>query len=101
MIGITPDELQILRDILEPYQKTFRFAFYGSRVKGGFEKTSDLDVLICGNEAMPSEILENIKQKCDDSRLPYIVSFCDVHKIDTDFYKLIEKDLIFVDTTGN
>ena len=97
MIGITPDELQILKDIFEPYQRNFRFACYGSRVKGGFEKTSDLDILIYGNEAMPLETLEEIRQKCDDSRLPYIVNFCDFHKVDADFYKLIEKDLVFLD----
>jgi len=101
MIGVTSDELKILKNIFAPYQPDFRFACYGSRVKGGFEKTSDLDILICGKEAMPLEKLEEIKQKCDDSRLPYIVSFCDVHKVDSDFYKLIEKDLIFVDTAEN
>ena len=97
MIGITSDELNILKDIFEPYQRDFRFACYGSRVKGGFEKTSDLDILICGKEAMPLETLEEIRQKCDDSRLPYIVNFCDFHKVDPDFYKLIEKDLVFLD----
>lgn len=97
MIGISSDELNILKNIFEPYQREFRFACYGSRVKGGFEKTSDLDILICGKEPIPFETLEEIKQKCDDSRLPYIVNFCDFHKIDADFYKLIEKDLIFLD----
>ena len=101
MIGVTPDEWNILKDILKPYQRNFRFACYGSRVKGGFEKTSDLDILICGKEPISFETLEEIKQKCDDSRLPYIVSFCDVHKIDTDFYKLIEKDLVFLNVAEN
>lgn len=101
MNGITSDELNILNGIFEPYHPDFRFACYGSRVKGGFEKTSDLDILICGKEPMPFETMEEIKQKCDDSRLPYIVNFCDVHKIDADFYKLIEKDLVFLDDTEN
>lgn len=97
MIGVTPDELNILKNIFEPYRPDFRFACYGSRVKGGFEKTSDLDILIYGKEAMPLETLEEIRQKCDDSRLPYIVNFCDFHKVDPDFYQLIEKDLFFLD----
>lgn len=96
MIGVSRDELRVLKDIFAPYQMDFRFACYGSRVKGGFEKTSDLDILICGKTVMPSEMLEEIKQKCDDSRLPYMVNFCDCHKIDPGFYKLIEKDLIFL-----
>lgn len=96
MIGVSLDELLILKDIFSPYQTDSRFACYGSRVKGGFEKTSDLDILICGKTVMPSEMLEEIKQKRDDSRLPYMVDFCDFHKIDPGFYKPIEKDLIFL-----
>lgn len=101
MIGVSLHELRVLKDIFVPYQTDFRFACYGSRAKGGFEKTSDLDILICGKTVMPSEMLEEIKQKCDNSCLPYIVNFCDYHKIDPDFYKLIEKDLVFLNDKEN
>lgn len=42
---------------------------------------------------MPFDILEELKQKFDNSLLPYVVNFSDYHKIDTDFYKQIEKNL--------
>ncbi len=96
MIGVSAEELRILKDIFAPYARMFRFACYGSRVKGGFDKTSDLDVLICGQSAVPREIVENIKNACDNSRLPYIVNFADRWKIDENFYALIEKDLVFI-----
>lgn len=96
MIGVSAEELRILKDIFAPYARICRFACYGSRVKGGFEKTSDLDVLICGESAVPQEMVENLKNACDNSRLPYIVNFADRWKIDESFYALIEKDLVFV-----
>lgn len=38
MIGVSLHELRVLKDIFVPYQTDFRFACYGSRAKGGFEK---------------------------------------------------------------
>ena len=43
--GINSAEEQIIQDILKPYRTDFDFFYYGSRVKGNFEKTSDLDIL--------------------------------------------------------
>ena len=36
---------------------------------------------------------KELKQKFDNRLLPYVVNFSDYHKIDTYFYKQIEKDL--------
>ena len=92
LIGITDEEQKIIIDILDKY-KEYLFYFYGSRVKGTYEKTSDLDILIKGKQEMPLVILEEIKQTFDESKLPYVVNFSDYHSINKDFYKRIEKDL--------
>lgn len=91
--GITEKEQKIIIDILDKY-KEYSFYFYGSRVKGNFEKTSDLDILICGKNEISLQILENIKNDFDKSNLPYIVNFTSYHNIDEKFYKLIKDDLI-------
>ena len=39
--GINSAEEQIIQNILKPYKADFDFFYYGSRVKGNFEKTSD------------------------------------------------------------
>lgn len=92
-IGITETEQKIIIDILNNYKKEYCFYFYGSRVKGTFEKTSDLDILIKGKKEMPLFILEEIKEKFDASKLPYIVNFSDYYSIDKNFYNRIENDL--------
>ncbi|MBQ7450315.1 nucleotidyltransferase domain-containing protein [bacterium] len=91
--GINENEQVIILDILNKY-KDYSFYYYGSRVKGTFEKTSDLDILIKGQNEMPVSVLVELKFAFDNSSLPYIVNFTDYNKIDKTFYELIEKDLI-------
>jgi len=94
--GVTQKEKEIITDILKEYKNEYSFYFYGSRVKGKFEKTSDLDVLIKGEKEMPLGILSKIKEKFDESSLSYIVNFCDYNLIDKNFYKLIQPSLVDV-----
>ncbi|MBP3687184.1 MAG: nucleotidyltransferase domain-containing protein [Alphaproteobacteria bacterium] len=101
VVGITPQEQQIIEEILDAYADTYAFYYYGSRVKGNFCKTSDLDVLIKGNAPMPLSILTELKGKFDQSHLPYIVNFSDYHNLTPEFYKLIEKDIVGYKKIGN
>lgn len=94
--GISEDDEKIIQSILAPYQKEYDFFYYGSRVKGNFEKMSDLDILIQGKEEMPYNTLELIRYLFDNSNLSYVVNFADYNSIDEKFYKLIEKDLVKV-----
>ncbi len=92
--GITEKEQKIIERILDKYRKDYAFFYYGSRVKGTYEKTSDLDVLIKGKAEMPLAVLQKIKEEFDKSDLPYIVNFSDYYKLDGSFYERIKPDLI-------
>lgn len=94
ILGVTDKEQRIIEDILDAYADSYAFYYYGSRVKGNFEKTSDLDVLIKGQKEMPLFILSELKEKFDASYLPYIVNFSDYHNITPDFYEHIKQDLV-------
>lgn len=92
--GITEKEQKIIEGLLDKYRKDYVFFYYGSRVKGTYEKTSDLDVLIKGKAEMPLAVLQEIKEEFDNSDLPYIVNFSDYYKLDGSFYERIKPDLI-------
>lgn len=92
-LGITDNEHNIILNILKEYSDKYSFYYYGSRVKGTFNKTSDLDILIKGEQEMPLKDLVELKEKFDESRLPYIVNFTDYNSIDERFYNLIKADL--------
>ena len=96
-LGITEKEHNIILNILKEYFDKYAFYYYGSRIKGTFNKTSDLDILIKGNQEMPLRDLVEIKEKFDESKLPYIVNFADYNSIDEKFYNLIKDDLVLVE----
>lgn len=95
-LGITDNEHNIILNILKEYSDKYSFYYYGSRVKGTFNKTSDLDILIKGEQEMPLKDLVELKEKFDESRLPYIVNFTDYNSIDERFYNLIKADLVLI-----
>jgi predicted nucleotidyltransferase len=94
ILGINDFQRKIIIDILSTYHPEFSFYFYGSRVKGGFEKTSDLDILIKGRQEVPQNILAEMLKLFDESDLPFIVNLTDYSKIDKGFYDLIKNDLV-------
>lgn len=96
MLGITEEEQKIILEILKEYSYEYSFYYYGSRVKGNFNKTSDLDILIKGEEEMPLADLVSLREKTDESKLPYTVNFADYNSIDKNFYGLIKDDLVLI-----
>ena len=94
--GVTEKEHNIIIEILKEYSQ-YSFYYYGSRVKGNFNKTSDLDILIKGKQEVPISELAQLKEKMDESNLPYIVNFSDYNSIDEHFYNLIKTDLVLIE----
>lgn len=92
--GVTENEENIIKSILEPYKEKYEFYYYGSRVKGDFRFLSDLDVMIKGSQNADIEDINDIKDRFDKSDLSYIVNISDYYNFDENFYKLIETDLV-------
>lgn len=90
--GVTEKEEKIIKDILRKYP--YDFYYYGSRVKGNFDKASDLDILT--NELSYSE-LEEIENQFNESRIPYVVNLSLKSNMDEKFYSLIENDLVKIE----
>ncbi len=92
--GVTQEEEEIIKTIIEPFKKKYDFYYYGSRVKGDFRFLSDLDIMVKGKETAQNEDIDKIKEKFDKSKLSYVVNISDFYKLDEYFYKLIEQDLV-------
>lgn len=90
--GITQKEDDIIRKILNIYP--YKFYYYGSRVKGNYTKSSDLDILLKNSNAVEPEILNELNRKFNESIIPYRVNIAEFVNMDKYFYKLIEKDLV-------
>ena len=94
IVGITEQEQKLIKQILSTYKQDYVFYYYGSRVKGGFEKTSDLDVFIKGKHEMPLSVLTQLKEAFDVSSLPFVVNLSDYHSISETSFNLVKKDLV-------
>lgn len=92
--GITKAEEIIIKSILKDFADKYSFYFYGSRVKGNFEKSSDLDILIKGKIRISVDEFAKLNEKFDESKLPYVTNLTDYYAIDEEFYNLIRKDLV-------
>ena len=92
--GVTPEEETVIKSIIEPYSDKYDFFCYGSRVKGNFRFLSDLDLMIKGEKAADSDIINDLKTKFDERNLSYVVNISDYYQMDESFYKLIKQDLV-------
>jgi uncharacterized protein len=99
MIGLSEKEEKFVLDIVKKYPE-YEFFAYGSRVKGNFVKSSDLDILIKGKTSAPLEFIAQLKEEFYQSLLPFIVNISDYHEIDRDFYEHIKSDLVNLMTLG-
>ncbi len=87
--GVTEKELEIIKNIIKIYP--YRFYAYGSRVRGDFTTLSDLDLGVRGNIA--ADELRELREKFDESLLPFVVNITLLDEIDKNFYNLIKDDL--------
>ena len=94
MKGVSEEELKIIESIIASYKTKYDFFAYGSRVKGNFRELSDLDIMIMGNNPININDIEELKEKFDNSKLPYIVNFVDFSSLTENFYNMIKNDLI-------
>ena len=64
-----------------PLKDKYEFFADGSRVKGNFRELSDLDIMVRGEIPININDFEELKEKFDNSSLPYIVNLIDYFSI--------------------
>ena len=100
LYGLSVSERRILFDILRSHTASLNSVkLFGSRARGDYRKTSDIDLAISGQSFMRSRLAEDFS----DSLLPHTVDIVDYDgKIDVDLRKNIDKDgkVIFLTQGG-
>lgn len=90
LIDIDEKDYKILKDILQEYPNIFYV--YGSRVKGTNQRYSDID--ICYFDYIPSEQINNIINKLEESDMTIKVDLTWVQEFNEDFFNKIKNDLL-------
>ena len=79
--GLNQQDIEKIRAVLEGYPEVKQAILYGSRAKGNYRLSSDVDISLVGEKLTLSDLLA-IENRLDDLLLPY--------KIDLSIYRLIE-----------
>ena len=93
-LDIRPDHLKIVEEILEKHLPDREVWAFGSRVNGTAKETSDLDLVVIGENSLDFQTLGALRDDFSESNLPYKVDLVDWAKIGETFREIIRKDKI-------
>ena len=79
--GLKSNAIKLLRSVFSRYPSIEVVILYGSRAKGNFKPSSDIDLTIVGPQVDLS-IRFKIENEIDDLLLPYKVDLSLFHQID-------------------
>lgn len=82
--GLAPSDIELLRSVFERFPEVTQVLVYGSRVKGNFRASSDIDMTILDN--VDWTLFNRIETELDDLMLPY--------QIDLSIFSHIENDAL-------
>lgn len=78
--GLSKKHLATIHEILAPHQAITHALLFGSRARGAFKPTSDVDIALKG--AITITLIAKIKAEFEESTLPFFVDIVDYAKAD-------------------
>jgi predicted nucleotidyltransferase len=79
--GLKEQDVQAIQNVFEQYPTVDRVILYGSRAKGDYRKSSDIDLTLEGTSLDLNTLLK-IENQLDDLLLPYKIDLSVFHKIE-------------------
>lgn len=80
-----------IREVISKYLNILEFKvfFFGSRVSGGGNEYSDIDIGIEGPQEISYEIIAKIKEDIGNLPVLYKIDIVDFKKVSPDFYEVV------------
>jgi len=96
MIDLSPDNLNVVKDILRRFIPGEEVWVFGSRVTGKAKPYSDLDLVVVSKKPLDHDQLFQLQDAFEESDLPIRVDVLDWHAISEEFQTIIkEKYVVF------
>lgn len=73
-----------------------KIGVFGSRIKGAPSKFSDVDLVVLGKTRLQGHVLELIREKMENSSLPYRVDVVDLNSVSNDFRKNALNEIVWL-----
>ncbi len=93
-IAVSPQEWQILQDILLVHAKGLRVYAFGSRVTASHKPMSDLDLMLAGDGPVDVAQVAALVEAFSNSDLPWKVDLVDRAQLAPDFLANIQPTLV-------
>ena len=90
LIDISPENWQIVRDILQRYVPDREVWAFGSRAKWTAKYFSDLDLAIIGDTPLSIALTADMKEAFQESALPFKIDIVDWASITPSFRQVIQ-----------
>jgi type I restriction enzyme S subunit len=90
-VDISPQNWQIVRDILQHHVPELEVWAFGSRAQCTAKPFSDLDIAIIGSEKRSVGLVAEVREAFQESALPFKVDIVDWAATDERFRKIIEQ----------
>ena len=90
LIDISPENWQIVRDILQRYVPDREVWAFGSRAKWTAKEFSDLDIAIIGDKPLSIALTADMREAFQESALPFKVDIVDWANITPSFRQVIQ-----------
>ena len=100
-LDIRPDHLKIVEEILEKHVPDREVWAFGSRVNGTAKATSDLDLVVIGENPLDFQTLGALRDAFSESNLPYKVDVVDWATISETFREIIWKEKVVIQKEGS
>ena len=91
MIDISPEYLQLVKDILKQHVPQCEVRAFGSRHNWVAKPYSDLDIAIVGNDRLAKKQIYDLQEAFEESILPFRVDVLDWWAISDEFRAIIEQ----------
>ena len=80
--GLKEETIEKINAVFAAYPQTERVILYGSRAKGNYRHSSDIDLVIQGERVTHAQLLQ-MENQLDDLLLPYKIDLSLLHAIES------------------
>lgn len=84
--GLTENTIGKIQSVFQKYKIIEKAVVYGSRAKGNYKPSSDIDITLFGSN-LTLDDLAKIENELDDLMLPYEIDLSIYHQIDNENLK--------------
>lgn len=78
--GLSTEDINKIKEVIARFPEVERVIIYGSRAKGNYKPSSDIDLTLVG-EKLTLTLLQTLENEIDDLLLPYKFDISIFHQI--------------------